>query len=68
MIVSLLMILTAGCASVPGKTDALRKFCDRLDPLSGVHADALSRDGGPESRRTGARLIAGVDGGCGAVR
>ena len=51
-----------GCASGGTSGDAL---CSALAAPAAEHAAALANDGGPRSVATGARLIRGLDAGCG---
>ena len=68
----LMPILTAGCGSGPEALAPAERpvaaLCARLEPLATQAAAGVVADGGPVSRRSVARLLAGVDGGCGAVR
>lgn len=55
----ILMLLSAGCASV--ETSAI---CDGTRDARDAHTVALLNDGGPESMRTGASLISKLDAAC----
>lgn len=49
-----------GCANVSSPN----AICDGTVALRSAHADALIEDGGDQSVRTGAALIAALDAGC----
>jgi len=62
---SILLVLIGGCSTVQiNPVKPVSTFCGRLGGLATDHAGALARDGGPESKRTGVRLISAIDGGC----
>ena len=62
-LICLTMLFLTGCANVPANDAAL---CGSTEAARTRLASALLVDGGPESRRAGATLIAGIDGGCSA--
>lgn len=59
----LVALSLSACAGAPPASD--RGLCAGLEPLGRAHAEALLADGGDASVVTGARLLAGLDAGCG---
>jgi len=59
------LFFATGCARVAVSESAL---CAGLERPIAAHAAALAEDGGPNSLRTGARLIRMIDAGCGRTR
>ena len=56
-----LTTLTIGCATAQSDS----AICDGTEKQRTAHAAALVADGGPQSKVTGAQLIALIDAGCG---
>ena len=56
-------LLVSGCVKeIPASPKT--SICDGLKPSVNKHAEALVKDGGPESLVTGASLISAYDAGC----
>lgn len=58
-----LMLPLSGCFKGEVESDP-PAVCDGLRPLVDDHVDSLIEDGGPKSRVTGVKLVAGYDGAC----
>ena len=63
-LICLIMLSTTGCAIVPANEAAL---CSSTEVARTKLSQALLVDGGTESRRAGAILIAGIDAGCAGI-
>jgi len=54
-------LLVTGCATVVSDSG----LCSGIDRAVTEHAAALAKDAGPQSLRTGDRLVRMIDAGCG---
>ena len=63
-LIFMMMLSTTGCAIAPANEAAI---CASTEVARGRLAEALLLDGGPQSRRAGAVLIAGIDAGCAGI-
>ena len=60
LILAPLATLLSGCVDLPNEV----AICAGTKPLRVEHARGLLTDGGPESQRTGERLLTGLKAGC----
>jgi len=63
-----LMMIAAGCsATEPAVRPSGEAICSGLDPLARAHARALAVSDDEAAIETGARLLRGLDAGCGGA-
>ena len=61
-LIPMLLLLLSGCANAVSDSGV----CAGIDRAVTEHAAALAQDAGPQSLRTGDRLVRMIDAGCGA--